>query len=93
MEGHTSNAKKRKIDTEELTLAMRTKKIFVGGLLDTTRFNDIRSYFENFGDVKEVMLSYNKVTNSHRGFGSVTFDNEDDVDKICEIRSHEINGK
>jgi RNA recognition motif-containing protein len=45
-----------------------------------------------FNQVKEAMLAFDKVTNRHRGFGFVTFDNEDVVDKICEIHFHEING-
>ena len=72
---------------------MRTKKIFVGGLSATTSLEDIRAYFEQFSKVKEAMLAFDKVTNRHRGFGFVTFDNEDVVDKICEIHFHEINGK
>ena len=71
---------------------MRTKKIFVGGLSATTSLEDIRAYFEQFSKVKEAMLAYDKVTSRHRGFGFVTFDNEDVVDKICEIHFHEING-
>ena len=71
---------------------MRTKKIFVGGLSATTSLEDVKAYFEQFSKVKESMLAYDKVTNRHRGFGFVTFDNEDVVDKICEIHFHEING-
>ena len=74
-------------------LVMRTKKIFVGGLSATTSLEDIKAYFEQFSKVKESMLAYDKVTNRHRGFGFVTFDNEDVVDKICEIHFHEINGE
>ena len=74
---------------------MRTKEIFVGGLSATTSFEDVTAYFDQFSkvNVKESRLAYDKVTNRHRGFGFVTFDNEDVVDKICEIHFHEINGK
>eukprot|EP00088_Acartia_fossae_P049621 TRINITY_DN5480_c0_g1_i1.p1 TRINITY_DN5480_c0_g1~~TRINITY_DN5480_c0_g1_i1.p1 ORF type:complete len:389 (+),score=80.74 TRINITY_DN5480_c0_g1_i1:143-1309(+) len=74
-------------------LVMRTKKIFVGGLSATTSLEDIKAYFEQFSAVKDSMLAYDRETNRHRGFGFVTFDNEEVVDKICEIHFHEINGK
>ena len=81
------------LSEEELTLTMKTKKIFVGGLSATTRLKDFRAYFEQFGKVKRAILAYDKVTNHLRGFGFVTFDKEDVVEKICEIRFHTINGK
>ena len=74
-------------------LVMRTKKIFVGGLSATTSLEDVKAYFEQFSKVRDAMLAYDKVTNRHRGFGFVTFDNDEVVDKICEIHFHEINGE
>ncbi len=74
-------------------LFMRTKKIFVGGLSATTSLEDVKEYFEQFSKVRDAMLAYDKVTNRHRGFGFVTFDNDEVVDKICEIHFHEINGE
>ena len=74
-------------------MVTRTKKIFVGGLSASTVQADLAAYFSTFGKVEEAMLMFDRQTNRHRGFGFVTFDSEEAVDKVTTMHYHEINNK
>ncbi|NXU89785.1 MSI1H protein, partial [Xiphorhynchus elegans] len=81
-------------------MVTRTKKIFVGGLSVNTTVEDVKQYFEQFGKVslssgvgsKLLLLGQQDFAFSS-GFGFVTFESEDIVEKVCEIHFHEINNK
>ncbi|KAI7728177.1 hypothetical protein M8C21_013193, partial [Ambrosia artemisiifolia] len=72
----------------------RTKKIFVGGIPLTLTEDELREYFSNYGDIIEHQIMLDHVTGRSRGFGFVTFDSEDAVDKIfSDGQLHELGGK
>ncbi|XP_071726017.1 heterogeneous nuclear ribonucleoprotein 1-like [Rutidosis leptorrhynchoides] len=72
---------------------VRTRKIFVGGLASTVTENDFKSYFEQFGMITDVVVMYDHSTQRPRGFGFITYDSEDAVDKVLLKTFHELNGK
>ncbi|PKI35534.1 hypothetical protein CRG98_043988 [Punica granatum] len=71
----------------------RTKKIFVGGLASTVTESDFKKYFEQFGTVNDVVVMYDHNTQRPRGFGFITYDSEESVDKVLLNTFHELNGK
>ncbi|XP_067636662.1 uncharacterized protein msi isoform X2 [Eurosta solidaginis] len=94
---HTLDGKK--IDPKHATpknrprQANKTKKIFVGGVSQDTSADEVKAYFNQFGTVEETVMLMDQQTKRHRGFGFVTFENEDVVDRVCEIHFHTIKNK
>ncbi|KAL2463551.1 RNA-binding (RRM/RBD/RNP motif) family protein [Forsythia ovata] len=71
----------------------RTKKIFVGGLSPTLDEDGFRQYFESYGTVTDVAIIFDQQTNRPRGFGFISFDSEDAVDRVLHKTFHDLNGK
>ncbi|OMJ66216.1 hypothetical protein SteCoe_37027 [Stentor coeruleus] len=72
----------------------RTKKMFVGGLPPDVTNENFRFFFEQFGEVEDSVVILDKVTGRPRGFGFITFVNEESADKVLEnTDKNYINGK
>ncbi|KAG6395713.1 hypothetical protein SASPL_141837 [Salvia splendens] len=72
----------------------KTRKIFVGGLPLSLTEDDLRDYFSSYGNIVEHQIMLDHKTNRSRGFGFVTFESEDSVEKIfSDGRMHELGGK
>ncbi|CAI0464375.1 unnamed protein product [Linum tenue] len=74
-------------------ISVRTKKIFVGGLSADLTQAQFRNYFERFGKIVDVVVMQDSSTNRPRGFGFVTFDAEESVNKVMLNPFHELNGR
>eukprot|EP00455_Lapot_gusevi_P038726 TRINITY_DN4340_c0_g1_i6.p1 TRINITY_DN4340_c0_g1~~TRINITY_DN4340_c0_g1_i6.p1 ORF type:complete len:324 (-),score=93.14 TRINITY_DN4340_c0_g1_i6:248-1219(-) len=73
--------------------AAPVKKIFVGGLpLDFT-VTDLKNYFSAYGNITDTMIVPDRTTGKSRGFGFVTFEHEDEVEKVLSIPNHSVDGK
>lgn len=64
------------------TSAQKTRKIFVGGLAPSVEEQVLRQYFEQFGTVEDAVVMYDHDNKRPRGFGFITFAEEESVDKV-----------
>uniref|UniRef100_A0A453NS73 RRM domain-containing protein n=4 Tax=Poaceae TaxID=4479 RepID=A0A453NS73_AEGTS len=72
----------------------KTRKIFVGGLPSTLTEDDLRDHFSSYGNVVEHQIMVDHSTGRSRGFGFVTFESEDSVERvISEGRMRDLGGK
>jgi RNA recognition motif-containing protein len=68
-------------------------KLFIGGLPFETTEEDIKEYFSRFGDIVYVQIIVDRETGRPRGFGFVSFENDESVYSVLEERTHVICGK
>lgn len=69
-------------DMRAVASGQRTKKIFVGGLAGTVDEEAFREYFGKFGTVDDAVVMYDQQNRRPRGFGFITFSEEEAVDLV-----------
>ncbi|KAK9282237.1 hypothetical protein L1049_005151 [Liquidambar formosana] len=87
---------KRTVPREDMLVkgVTKTKKIFVGGIPPSLTEDELKEYFSFYGSIAEQQIMMDHKTGRSRGFGFVTFNSEDTVEKIfSEVKTHELGGK
>ncbi|KAM5579432.1 hypothetical protein ABKV19_009284 [Rosa sericea] len=87
---------KRTVPREDMGFkgGSKRKKIFVGGIPTSLNDEELGEYFSTFGSIVEHQIMVDHKTGRSRGFGFVTFENEDALDKVfSEGKIHELGGK
>ncbi|ESO02590.1 hypothetical protein HELRODRAFT_94668 [Helobdella robusta] len=69
------------------------RKIFVGGLSWESSVDDLKTYFQRFGDVLDANIKIDLNTGLSRGFGFVLFKDASSVQKVCADKNHILGGK
>ncbi|CAM0876467.1 unnamed protein product [Alopecurus aequalis] len=67
-------------------------KVFLGGLRGHITKEDLKNYFEKFGNITDVVVIRDGLTQKSRGFGFITFESEEAMKKVLEITYHDLNG-
>uniref|UniRef100_A0A0K8SVF9 RRM domain-containing protein n=1 Tax=Lygus hesperus TaxID=30085 RepID=A0A0K8SVF9_LYGHE len=68
-------------------------KVFLGGLPSNVTETDLRTYFARFGKVMEVVIMYDQEKKKSRGFGFLSFEDEDAVDRCVAEHFVNLSGK
>jgi hypothetical protein len=70
------------------------KKLFVGGLSWGTTDQGLHDAFAQFGEVTEAKVITDRETGRSRGFGFVTFTNNEDADRaIAQMNGSQLDGR
>ncbi|KAK0560903.1 hypothetical protein OC844_003497 [Tilletia horrida] len=72
---------------------VRSYKLFVGGISNSTSSESFRRFFEQFGEVVDVTLMMDKDTGRSRGYGFVTFSDEKPIANVMGQSELLLDGK
>ncbi|XP_050428585.1 heterogeneous nuclear ribonucleoprotein A1, A2/B1 homolog isoform X2 [Adelges cooleyi] len=69
------------------------RKLFVGGLDYKTTDENLKKYFEQWGEISDVVVMKDQQTKRSRGFGFITYAAAHMVDDAQAARPHKIDGR
>merc|ERR1719431_23899 len=74
---------------------LEDRKLFVGGLPVECKDDDIKEYFETYGEVEDVITMWRdrETKLRHRGFSFVVFSDLESVQKVLDDNNHKLLGK
>ncbi len=71
-----------------------SKKLFVGNIDWNSSEDDLQSMFSPYGEIEEVVIIKDKYTNRSKGFGFITFSDDEDADKaVAELNGYKLNNR
>lgn len=89
----TQKVASRKISESE-KIPVKHRKVFVGGLPHSVTNEELKQYFEKYGELEDHVVMVDRNTGKPRGFGFVTYVDVNCVDKVMDQKdSHKLKGK
>ena len=71
-----------------------SKKLFVGNIDWSVTDDELKELFAKHGEIEEAVIIKDKFSNRSKGFGFVTFANDEDADKATsELNDFEHKGR
>jgi len=78
---------------EEVLEPEQERKIFVGGVNFKTTDESLKAFYEQWGEITDVVVIKDKYSGRSKGFGYVTYKNSMMVDEAMANRPHKIDGR
>ncbi|MDA3837092.1 MAG: RNA-binding protein [Nanoarchaeota archaeon] len=71
-----------------------SKKLFIGNLDFKTADKDLEDMFSGYGDINDCVIIKDRETGRSKGFGFVTFDDDEAAEKAVEgLNEKEVRGR
>lgn len=92
--GSSTLRKIGKVAINNVTTERMAKKLFVGNVDWGTTSEELGELFSQHGQIEEAVIIKNRETGRSKGFGFVTFINDEDAEKAIEaLNGYERNGR